>query len=294
MTMFVSLADLAELHGVKSRKLLGSTIANTDEAIKQSVTSGNMAFFQQVIADWAKSATLARHTAATPAEIAKYFARPDVQTFTTELYNRVKGGGSGNSGSVPPPMPLEVLDPNTPGTTVPGETFTVTETTPDPVASPTQSAPPPPAYTPPPAYVPPPVVAPSGPASQPSQQPYFPPTPVGRPASSGGGMISPGADPWGDAVPAPSGKPSTASSAPAAATPSTALVPGISNTVLIATGLGGLLLLGAIVMTRRGRSRDDDRRDRDNRDRDINRDRDDRGPDMRQNKKRRGKGRRRR
>lgn len=295
MSMFISLNDLAELHGVKTRRLLGSTIANTDEAIKQSVMSGNMAFFQQVIADWAKSATLARHTAATPAEIAKYFARPDVITFTNELYARVKGGGSGNSGSVPPPMPLEVLDPNTPGTSVPGETFTVTETTPDPVvSSPTQGAttPPPPVYTPPPAYTPPPVVAPppiyTPPASTlPPSQTYYPPTTTSSSKPTSGGMVSPGADPWGDAVPASTGsKPSGSTPAPTA-TPSTALIPGVSNVVLAATGLGALLLLGAIVVTRRSGRKDNDRRDRDqDRNRDDNRER-----DMRQNKGRRGKAR---
>ena len=184
MTMFVSLADLAELHGVKSRKLLSSTAANTDEAVKQAVTSGNMDFYRQVLADWAKSAVLYRHTAATPAEIAKNFAKPDFQAFANELFARVKGEGPVNSagaGAPPsggPAIPwqnFEVLDPNTPGTTVPGETFTVTETTPDPVvSSPTQGAPtpPPPAYTPPPASVP---------ALRPEPEPRVPAAPPAPP-----------------------------------------------------------------------------------------------------------------
>ncbi len=181
---FLYMSDLAG-YGKSSKALFGSWAGGCDAAITDAVKTNNGAAFQQAVADWAKSGQLARATAATPAEVAAYFARPDVGTFASTMWNTVAAGGSPNVAGQQWPQPIfDVKDPNTPAITTCGETLKKAASTslPPPVASQPWTTSAPTAAPSPIQSLPPPVYSPTYQSAPLPPAPSYDPMPVAQPA----------------------------------------------------------------------------------------------------------------
>lgn len=184
---FVYASELSG-YGSKTRGMLAAWSGGCDNAITAAVKASDRTAFRQAVADWAKSGQLGRATYATAAEIAAYFARPDVSSFTATMWSSVAAGGSPNVMGQQWPQPtFDVKDPNTDGITTCGEKPQVSNA---PAPSPWQrasSSPLAPAAgpsLPPPAYA-----ATYQPAPLPSFEPAYVPPEAAPPRSAVGELM---------------------------------------------------------------------------------------------------------
>jgi hypothetical protein len=126
--MYVSMLDYAlSGAGKHTRAMLAAWLGAEDQALKDVVAAGNQDKFRYVVSDIIKSRMLARQTHANAQEVNDYTSRPDVQQNMAALWSQIASGALQNPSSFPGlssnQFDLNVLDPNTPTISAPGEKY---------------------------------------------------------------------------------------------------------------------------------------------------------------------------